>query len=134
MKNIRVLILSMLVTFLGCEMPIDKISIKDKENREFFKTVLKEEGVKFQIENENGREVIVLEKDQSKKARELLAKYSGESVQPGLSVCYDDKNLINSESNKLSSKGIKHSVVRVYAFYCITWNEEDGDKVRAVIK
>ena len=117
----------------GCDMPIDVVSIKDNENREYFKQLLNDENIPFVVSVKNGQEELGVEREYSKRVHALLSEYGGRSLEPGRAVCYRDENPLSKEVNKLNSVNAKYSLVKNYAYTCISWKEEDASHVESIL-
>jgi len=122
-----------LVAIVGCEPPVDAVSILNDENREYFKLLLKKKNIPFELVVENGEEVMRFHRSDSERVRALIDEYGGRELQPGRAVCYKDKEVLTKETDKLVAANAPFQLVRSYEYTCITWDEKNSKKVKNVL-
>lgn len=128
-----VLVFGIVVAIFGCEPPVDAVVIADDENREYFKSLLKNENISYQVVVESGEEVLRFHRSSSERVRELIDKYGGRELLLGHAVCYKDEQALVRETDKLSAANAPYKLVRNYEYTCIVWDEAHSEKVKSVL-
>jgi hypothetical protein len=112
---------------------VESVYIADAENREYFKLLLKQENIPFELVVANGEKTMMFERSDSERVQALIDEYVGKELQPGRSVCYKDQEALAKETEKLKATNAPFKLVRNYEYTCIVWDKKDSEKVKSVI-
>ena len=122
-----------LISAVGCEVPVDSFYIKNEENREYFMSLLNEQNIPFDLAVVDGEETMTFDRSDSDRVKALIDQYVAKELQPGRTVCYKKQKLLDKEVEKLEAANAPFKLARNYAYTCIVWNEEDSEEVESVI-